>query len=397
MSEVVIFENAGEIDPRLISTFGVNVKEGEGAIGFFGTGLKYALAILVRSGHVVTIQSGETVHTFGVQRATIRGKDFEFVTMNGEPMGFTTEVGKQWKLWMAYRELFCNCQDEGGTVYEAASLPDPEAGKTRVIVSGDEFAKVRRDHHLYFITGTPVHTGKTCQIHDGPGHGIYYRGVLVGCADGGEATLYTYNLTTQVELTEDRTAKHGFMLSFRIAEALLKCDDPGIIREVVTAPKGTHEHGLSFDWDHVKPGQTFLTVVGDLLRKDFASVNSSARQAWEKHARIESEPDAYQPDAFEQVMLDRAMAFCQQFGFEVGDYQVVIVQSMGPGVLGMAKGQKIYIARTNFDLGVKQLACTLIEEFIHLRHKVPDCSRPMQEFLLNRLVTVGERLTGEPL
>src|SRR3546814_10982023 len=77
-------------------------------------------------------------------------------------------------------------------------------------------------------------------------------------------------------------------------------------------------------------------------------------------------------------------------------FRSVIVESMGPGILGMAKGQKIYIARENFNLGTKQLACTLIEEFIHLRHKVPDCSRAMQQNMLNRLVTVGERLTGEP-
>ena len=39
---MIVFENAGEIDPRLFALIGVNVKESENAIGFFGTGLKYA-------------------------------------------------------------------------------------------------------------------------------------------------------------------------------------------------------------------------------------------------------------------------------------------------------------------------------------------------------------------
>lgn len=52
----VIFENPGEIDPRMISTFGVNVKENDSAIGFFGTGLKYAIAILLRNHHRISIQ-----------------------------------------------------------------------------------------------------------------------------------------------------------------------------------------------------------------------------------------------------------------------------------------------------------------------------------------------------
>src|SRR3546814_8432179 len=104
--------------------------------------------------------------------------------------------------------MFCNGQVEGGTVYEAGEMPDPEAGKTRVIVAVDEFLKVRREHHNYFVTGSPLHTGKTCQIHGGPGHGVYYRGVLVGCADGGAATLYIYNLTKAIELTEEIGRAH---------------------------------------------------------------------------------------------------------------------------------------------------------------------------------------------
>ena len=50
--------HTGEIEPLLIRTFGVSVKDSESPIGFFGTGLKYALAILLRERHDVIIQSG---------------------------------------------------------------------------------------------------------------------------------------------------------------------------------------------------------------------------------------------------------------------------------------------------------------------------------------------------
>lgn len=40
-----IFKNAGVIDPRAIATFGVSSKEGASPIGFFGTGLKYAVGV----------------------------------------------------------------------------------------------------------------------------------------------------------------------------------------------------------------------------------------------------------------------------------------------------------------------------------------------------------------
>jgi hypothetical protein len=86
----VIFENPGEIDAAAIRTFGVSVKEGDNPIGFFGTGLKYALAILLRSGHSVTIQSGVSKHRFALKDVTIRGEKFQIVTMDRHELGFTT-------------------------------------------------------------------------------------------------------------------------------------------------------------------------------------------------------------------------------------------------------------------------------------------------------------------
>ncbi len=55
----VIFRNKGVIDPSSITTFGVSSKENPGAIGFFGTGLKYAIAILLREGCDITIHAGK--------------------------------------------------------------------------------------------------------------------------------------------------------------------------------------------------------------------------------------------------------------------------------------------------------------------------------------------------
>lgn len=394
---VVVFDNAGEIDPRLISTFGVNVKEGAGAIGFFGTGLKYGLAILLRSGHSVTIQSGETVHTFALQPAEIRGKTFDFIAMDGQPLGFTAEVGKTWKMWMAYRELFCNCQDEGGDAYESDQAPEPMAGRTRVIVEGDEFAAVRREHGRYFIESAPIYKTADGDLHAGPAHGLHYRSVLVGCSGSGKPMLYGYNFRSPITLTEDRTIMRPLEAECRIARMILRCDNPDIIRAVVTARDCWHEHGLDLDWPSTEPSETFLSVVGDLIRKDFAVINRTARDVYERCCQTKAEPEPFALDDFQRLMLDRATAFCCRFGFSVEDYEVETVDNIGPGVLGMARNGKIYVTRQAFELGTKQLAATLIEEFIHLRHGVDDCTRGMQEHLLNRLVTFGERLQGQPL
>lgn len=107
---MIIFENLGEIDFRSISHFGINVKPGKSPIGFFGTGLKYAIAVLMRTGQKVTIYSGLSKCTIGTEESEFRGKNFNFIkaTVDDNPsydIGFTTELGKMWPLWAAYREL----------------------------------------------------------------------------------------------------------------------------------------------------------------------------------------------------------------------------------------------------------------------------------------------------
>lgn len=81
---MIVFENEGEIDPRLAMLIGVNVKETSGAIGFFGTGLKYAIACLSRWGETIVIQSGENEFAFSVEDTEIRGKTFGVMSMHSK-------------------------------------------------------------------------------------------------------------------------------------------------------------------------------------------------------------------------------------------------------------------------------------------------------------------------
>jgi hypothetical protein len=63
----------------------------------------------------------------------------------------------------------------------------------------------------------------------------------------------------------------------------------------------------------------------------------------------------------------------------------------------MAKHDEIFVSRRAFMQGTKRVAGTLVEEFIHLRYGHGDETRDMQEFLLDRLVSLGEQIRGEPL
>ena len=78
---MIIFKNKGVIDIRAVSTFGCSVKK-EGSIGFFGTGLKYSIAILLREGCSVELYAGGKKYSFDKKDVQVTGQDFSIITMN---------------------------------------------------------------------------------------------------------------------------------------------------------------------------------------------------------------------------------------------------------------------------------------------------------------------------
>ncbi len=83
-------------------------------IGFFGTGLKYAMATALRLGGEMTIFTDGKRYDVRGRKMTLRDKEFTQVMLNDEALGFTTELGKQWEAWMVIRELYSNALDENG-------------------------------------------------------------------------------------------------------------------------------------------------------------------------------------------------------------------------------------------------------------------------------------------
>lgn len=397
----VIFENLGEIDPLMIRTFGVSVKESDNPIGFFGTGLKYALAILLRTNHTVLIQSGERILAFGTREAVLRKQPFNLITMDGDPLGFTDAVGKTWEVWMAYRELYCNCRDENGEIYSAHEIPEPTAGITRVVVCGEEFLTQHEHRDVFILEGKPVLELDGCEIHQGESRGIFYRGMLVYHMPKAQLSRFTYNLTRPVDLTEDRTAKYPSFLPMYLAASILGAEDDSFLRELLVLPNQYYEHHFDFRdagvWGAVKPTATFIDTVESLARDRAARTNYSAVSRYKEAKRAELTPDTTPLRGVESEILNRAAEFAKKLGFDVDLYPLIVTDTLGHGILGMAEGGRIYISRRAFMMGTKTVAGTLIEEFIHLKHDLADESREMQNFLLDRLVSLGEEMKGEPL
>lgn len=276
MGRITVFDTPGLLDLRAITCIGVNTKpHSVNPIGFFGTGLKYAVAILVREGMTVTLLTGGEAYNFYRKTEKFRDKDFDFIRMKRELMSgvarkaqyselsYTTEFGKTWKLWQAFRELYSNTLDENGETYVVESLEEINLrdDRTYIVISGEEFAKEYDDRARNFLPDglTVKQQDSKLQVLDRPSNHVYYRGMRVYDLD--KPSQFTYNFLEDVELTEDRTAKNFWWIKTRIEQHILESGDASMVERAVNAPEGTLESELSYTNHYVEPSETFAKAV----------------------------------------------------------------------------------------------------------------------------------------
>ena len=282
MTRSVVFKTPGKLDLRSIMTFGLNAKPNTGhPIGFFGTGLKYAIAVLCREKIPVTFYIDGQKWSVTTQESQFRDKTVTEVFLERHrkllppsvrKLPFTTELGKTWQLWQAFRELETNTRDENGETrighQEGSTLPHDMKGYTFIEVVSEEFVQEFLDRDKTFLPeGLTLREGtKDIQIFDRPSQHIYYRGIRVLDLDERERSSLTYNILRSIELTEDRTAKSKWDVQYYISQAISEHEEPEIIRKAVTSKEDTFERGLNYSWG--TPSTTFLDTVAKIPEKE---------------------------------------------------------------------------------------------------------------------------------
>lgn len=396
--EQIVFKNKGVIDLRAIKTFGVSSKDGPNPIGFFGTGLKYAIAILLRAGCEIEIYAGLDKIAFSVIETTIRNDSFQLIKMNDEELAFTTELGKKWQIWQAFRELYCNCLDEGGEISSGAA-PEPQADQTVVMVRGALFAEQYRNRDAIFLATQPFMQAAAVDIHNGASKHLFYRKVRVH--DLPRTSLYTYNIRDMLDLTEDRTVKHEWQATTFVTNAVCQSEDPGFIEDCVTAKPDFFEHHLNYSSYSVKPSDVFMKVCRALKKERPADLNLGATALVSRHTEREYlNEGAIKLSEIEQKQLDRAIEYCNKLDFNVEEYPINVMRYLGEGVQAMAiriPTPQILLSQRLFMTGSQHVARALIEEWIHLKYDFNDCSREMQNYLFEQIMHFGSIAIGEAL
>jgi hypothetical protein len=274
---MLIFKTPGAIDIAAVTTFGVSAKETASPIGKFGTGLKYAIAGVLRAGGTCAIVSGNDSYVFGKQTDLVRGKEFSFITMsyNGGDsarLGFTTSLGAHWEPWMFYRELLSNTLDENGSVEGVADdSPIPDEGETPstlIFVSGLD--EIHAEGGKYFLPrgeakAKPLYADEYVEIFPGPcTAGIYFHGILAYQFSEGTTSLFTYNLLYG-SLSEDRTISDIWSARWRITRLLAQEASFSDTFKLLTTNAHFFEH--FFDWSDGDPGAAFISAVVQMRKK----------------------------------------------------------------------------------------------------------------------------------
>lgn len=412
---MIVFENKGTIDPYLISTLGISVKdEDRDTIGYFGTGLKYAIAILLRHKHKIFVQTGQDNDIeFFTKEVEIKNKKFDIVCMQHHKavveLGFTTDLGKNWELWQAYRELYCNAQDEGGDIFKAKVIPLSKDNWVRFIVQGKGIEDIHETRYnyilhpkrkpLYKCAGVEVYRKR---LSSNSGF-VFKQGIKI--AELEKNSPFDYNFTCDLRLTEDRTLARNWELAKFIGEALFLTEDKQFIKALMYFGNASHgfEASLYLGYANGEPSELFLDTIGE-LREEYKDkgICPYAITLHKKKRGVNSTLPAksISLDSLQKAKIEKALDFGEVLGVNFREYPLIICEDLGSNsYLGQADidNKIMYLSKACINKGVKFIVLGLIEEHTHIKHKVYDETVEQKMIYLEWIATLGEYISGEPL
>lgn len=397
-NNTIYFHTPGILDIENALVFGVSAKENNSPLGQFGTGLKYAIAILLRTGHEIEIQCPfDKVYKFDVRVEEFRGTEHGFIYMNGEKQGFTTHLGAHWELWMAYRELYSNTIDEYGSV--TIHKNDLPIDGSVIKVTGTSLYECHMNKGEYFIDGSEnvIYKADQWSLLEKKEHknALFYKGVRVH--EMQDPLLYSYDFRCYVSLTEDRTIKNTWSIPQWIASIMMNAPKE-VFHKINAASENYCEAKMDIAGflysDRSNAGEGMRAFVEEMLPQPNAI----------RHETIRAIVDAFREKKYTEVattaQIEKTISAAKLFlskalDIDMERFDIVIVEGLGENILGEAKEGKIFLAQQVFNRGLHYVCSTLLEEYIHLDTGYMDCTRSLQTYLFDMIIEQGKKYTEQ--
>jgi hypothetical protein len=301
--------------------------------------------------------------------------------MNGKPLGFTTELGRDWQVWQAFRELYSNCRDEPDGVVSDY----PVENDTVIVVRGEEFKNCYYNRSQVFLERKPEITLPFVEVHDVPSTHLFFRGVRV--MELPKRTAFTYNLTRQMTLTEDRTLKSVYEAAYYLSRCLPMINDANFADRLLKY--GDWENS-SLDYaDCSEASSVFLDSI-ERLGHSGNIAGHALRLLKKKREDAEIMKPVLVSESQERD-IQKALEILKKLNVMMPRDGFTIVSSLGHNIVGLCRNNQIYLSMRCIAQGPNYIAITLYEEWIHREYDYADESRAMQQHLLDKILELVTR------
>jgi hypothetical protein len=241
-----------------ITSMGDSVKRNDNTkIGQFDSGLKYAIALLLRNNIQIQIdvleKEGSTNYSFTTftKECPQTGKKKELIQIvetcislgisevRHIDTAFALQLGYNWELWMAFRELYSNMMDEDG--WMIVNEEEKPLGVTTIILyceDDSEFAEIIRNKDKYIFSEKKIwniSSSIILAVNPEKHLKIYKSGILV-FEDKKIVSKYIYNVKFGI-IDERRILIDHYTVGRTIYESITYCKDENFLREIVTSEK----------------------------------------------------------------------------------------------------------------------------------------------------------------
>ena len=410
----LLIKNEGLIEVAALHLMGASSKRrDETKIGMFGTGNKYALSYLFRNDYRIRIFSGNEEIKIELKSQKFRDQSFDVIYINGQQTSLTTEMGPNWNLWKAIRELYCNAIDEGNSLLYVVDTIKSVSNETHVYIEItlelDEFLK---NYDEYFSFKKEVlYSSSDGEIlrRTGSGGNIYRKGIR--CLEKDTNSIFDYNFFS-LDVNEERLVIHYWSLYQKLWDTILGCNVPSLIKEFFKSlSEKMFEYNALYLVSFHTPSQEVIDYLdtqrivpdkyaGWLEQEDLLKcliLPSDLFFHLEKYVNPSCIPSQFnttkngqlfkiiEPNSLHTTTVKKAMDFFKEAKIDI-PYEILYAEFQDKNWFGLALNNKIHLSTLGLERGVQETVNTIMEEYVHLKYNVKDCTRQFQTASINEFI-----------
>lgn len=276
MKKYLRIQSNGEIETEAFTLIGASSKRDDSSkIGFFGSGLKYSIASMMRNNIDFKIFKGEMEIKFSVADINFRNNSYQAICVNGKETSMTTTMGgSDWDLAFApFREIYSNALDEDSDVLlnTETNLIGKSGYTTFYIQLTKEMEDFYSNIENYFCDKNPnvLETNEYATLYPINANGfirLFRKSIL--CYTDDSKSVFQYN-SQKFDINESRVLSNLSGAKYSIAKALKLLKNKSLIKELLNKLQGGNygyfEHTIYYDTSLVQFSEEWFEVCKDKM------------------------------------------------------------------------------------------------------------------------------------